>query len=264
MKVFVGEKDDDVRNIVSRQDLVYERSPSCWQDGFVLGNGSLVAVFYAPEALEWLINKTDVIDARVHGVKKIIPRDEAERMVKSGASACDFELVERGDRGPEGMGPKTCCRLSMDLGMTAGAGTRSALPSVLSRLCLYDGTLRVDVDKHLCHPGVESFVRADEDMLVIRVSNVSPIVSFNTRIFFSRPEDIELPEPRLWQGRNRLFLQMEMPEGITYVIGLEAVPRFAWRKSFRTSKSISFHNSANCGNAILIVWFPCEIRNSSL
>jgi hypothetical protein len=40
--------------------------------------------------------------------------------------------------------------------------------------------------------------------------------------------------------------------------------RFAWRKSFRTGKSIIFHNSANCGNAILIVCFPCEIRNSPL
>ena len=29
--------------------------------------------------------------------------------------------------------------------------------------------------------------------------------------------------------------------------------RYSRRKSFRTSKSISFHNSANCGNAILIV-----------
>jgi len=27
-------------------------------------------------------------------------------------------------------------------------------------------------------------------------------------------------------------------------------PRFAWRKSFRTSKSISFHNWQNCGNVI--------------
>ena len=38
----------------------------------------------------------------------------------------------------------------------------------------------------------------------------------------------------------------------------QLIARFAWRKSFRTSKSISFHNSANCGNAILIVHFPAR------
>ena len=39
--------------------------------------------------------------------------------------------------------------------------------------------------------------------------------------------------------------------------------RFAWRKSFRTSKSISFHNSANCGKAILIVWFPTRFATAT-
>lgn len=229
--------------LISRQDLIYDQPPTCWQDGFVLGNGSLGSVFYAPEALEWLVNKTDVIDGRVHGVNQVIPRDEVQRRIKSGAKAHDFEQAERGDRGPEGMGPKTCCRLVMDLGMTAGAGTRSALPSTLSRLSLYDGMLRVELDKHLCHPGVESFVRADEDMLVIRASNVSPIVSFKTRIFFSRPEDIDLSEPRIWQEGSRLMMQMEMPGGGTYVAGLEAAPRptLAYRDSVLKGIRSKYH-----------------------
>src|SRR5450759_3177000 len=121
--------DKELRKFMSRQDVVYEKPPACWQDGFVLGNGSLGAVFSGPAALEWLVNKTDIIDARTRGVKRILPRDEADRMVASGASADDFERAERGEPGPEGIGPKSCCRLAMDLGMTAGAGTRSALPS---------------------------------------------------------------------------------------------------------------------------------------
>ena len=225
--------DKALRKFISKQDLVYKQPPSCWQDGFVLGNGSLGAVFYAPEALEWLVNKTDVIDGRIQGVKRIIPRAEADRMVRQGAKAGDFERAERGEPAPEGIGPKTCCRLVMDLGMTAGAGTRSGLPAVHSRLGLYDATLTVDLDKHLCHPKVESMVHAEEDLLAIRVTNVSSIVSFNTRMFFSRPEDIELPEPRLWQEGDRLLLQMELPESGGYVAGLEVVPRptLAYRQS---------------------------------
>ena len=216
---------NNIRTIISRHDLVREQPPSCWQDGFVLGNGSLGAVFYVPEALEWLVNKTDVIDARTGEVKKLIPRDEADRMVHQGASANDFERAEHGDPGPEGMGPKTCCRLTMDLGMTAGAGTRSALPAIRSRLDLYDGTLQVELDKHLCHPKVESFVRADEDTLMIRVKNVSPLISYHTRLFFSRPEDIELPDPKLWVEGHRLMMRMEMPDAGFYVAALQAVPK---------------------------------------
>ena len=74
---------NEMSSILSRHDLVYDRPPACWQDGFVLGNGSLGAVFFAPEALEWLVNKTDVIDGRVRGVKRVIPRAEADRMVEA-------------------------------------------------------------------------------------------------------------------------------------------------------------------------------------
>ncbi|MCF7837987.1 MAG: hypothetical protein K9N49_05095 [Candidatus Marinimicrobia bacterium] len=35
---------------ISRHDLVYDRPPGCWQDGFVQGNGSLGAVFFARQA----------------------------------------------------------------------------------------------------------------------------------------------------------------------------------------------------------------------
>ena len=213
------ESEKGLQEFISRQDLVYGRPPTCWQGGLVLGNGGLGAVFYAKEALEWLVNKADVIDARVLGVKRVIPRDEAERMVKQGTSAEDFDQAERGKQGPEGAGPKTYCRLTMDMGMIGG------MPDIHSRLCLYDATLRLDLDKHLSHPRMESFVRADEDMLVIRASNVSPMISYRTRIFFSRPEDIELEKPELWLEGNRMMMRMNMPEGVSYVAGLEVVPK---------------------------------------
>lgn len=219
------------REFISRHDLTREKPPSCWQDGMTMGNGSLGVVFYAPQALEWVVNKTDVIDGRVQGVKRIIPPDEAARMVAAGATAADFENAERGDAAPAGAGPKTCCCLTMDLG-TGSGGARSATPEIHSRLSLHDATLHLELDKHLCHPRVEAFVRADEDMVAMRVTNVSPIVGYGTRFFFSRPEDVELPAPELWQEENRLMMRMQMPEGVSYVVGLTAVPRpsVAYRK----------------------------------
>jgi hypothetical protein len=88
----------------------------------------------------------------------------------------------------------------------------------------------------------------------------------NCRVTPDKPAAIVFVKPL--NKRNAVhyfgvFLDEISNEPVPYV-GIYADSRFAWRKSFRTSKSISFHNSANCGNAILIVWFPCEIRNSSL
>ncbi len=215
----------DWKSFISQYDLIYETPPLCWQDGLVLGNGSLGAVFFAPHALEWIVNKTDVIDARTHGVQRVIPPDEAARRVREGTKPRDFEREERGIPAPEGIGPKSCCRLLVDLGMVSGAGNRSALPDVHARLSLHDATLRVALDKHLCHPRVESFVCANENLLVISVRDVSPIVAYRTRIDLSRPEDVELDSPRLSMERERLILRMQMPEGLSYVVALQIVPR---------------------------------------
>lgn len=89
-----------------------------------MGNGSLGAVYYAPEALTFLINKTDVIDARIKKIRRVIPVAEAEAMVKEGASAEDFMKEEILENEPEGAGPKTCCKLELDIGMTTGVGIR--------------------------------------------------------------------------------------------------------------------------------------------
>src|ERR1051325_10394157 len=73
------------QKFISQHDVVYPTPPSCWQDGFLMGNGAMGALFFAPAALEWIINKTDVLDARTRPVRRIIPPDEAKRMVRNGA-----------------------------------------------------------------------------------------------------------------------------------------------------------------------------------
>lgn len=216
---------EDWHKFISRHDLTREPPPVCWQDGLICGNGSLGAVFSFPGNCEWIVNKTDVIDSRVKPIRRIIPPDEAAAMVRDGATAADFEREEVGQPVPEGLGPKSCCILTMDLGMSAGSGTRTALPGITSRLCLYDATLNVNMDKHLCHPRVESFVRADEDMLVVRVTDVSPFVSNQTRLFLTRPPDIELGEPRIFSDNDRTLLEMDIGENFTYVVGLQVIAR---------------------------------------
>ncbi|MDD5704329.1 MAG: hypothetical protein PHR35_00270 [Kiritimatiellae bacterium] len=216
----------DWNKFVSQYDLIYETPPTDWPDGFLLGNGSLGAVYYAPDALCWLINKADVLDNRVTEVKRIMTPDEAVRMIREGADSQTLNHEEYGTPPPSGVGPKSCGRLTIDLGAGRASGWHGALPAIRSRLGLYDATLHVEVDKHLYHPRVTSFVRAEEDMLVIRVRDVSPMVNPITTIYFSRPEDIQLAEPELTVERGRLLLTMpSMPEAYPYVTAIAVIPR---------------------------------------
>ena len=221
---------------ISQYDVVYDTPPACWQDGFVMGNGSLGAVYYAPEALTFLINKTDVIDARTKKIKRVIPSAEVAEMIRNGATVQDFNNEEILENPPDGAGPKTCCMLQMDMGMTAGAGTRSALPAISSRLSLCDGTVNIKLDKHLCHPRLNSFIDANSNTFVFRAREISSIVSFNNRIFFSRPEDIAIGLPELWSDNDRLFMKMMIPESGYYIVGLQVIPRktTAFRKLIKT------------------------------
>ena len=215
----------DWKKFISQYDIIYETPPSCWQDGFLLGNGSMGSVFYADQPLQWVVNKADIIDGRVHDVREIIPPDEAEQMVRDGASLKEFREREVIPSKFSGIGPKSCCLLTMDIGTSAGAGTLTAPPNVYSRMSLHDATLRVDLDKHLCHSRVESFMHATEDVLVINVRDVSPLAPFMTKMYFSRPYDIELDEPKLSCEKERIILKMSVPQCGDYVAAIQVVPR---------------------------------------
>jgi len=208
----------------SRHDIVYNEPPLCWQDGLILGNGSLGSIFYAPELLTWIVNKTEVIDGRCRGVRKVIPRGEAEKYVSEGASPEFFDNEERSTQCPEGIGPKTCCKISIDPGLYAGAGTRSALPSIRSNLSLLHASLSISLKKHLYNYEMESFVCSNADILVIKAVSVSPLISRPVRIFFSPPEDIELDSPVLQVRENRIVIIHKMPEGVSWAAAAEVFP----------------------------------------
>lgn len=214
-----------MRDFISQYDLVYEELPLCWQDGMLLGNGRIGSVFYGDENLNWIINKTDVIDGRGYKTGQPVPRAEAEEMVRAGARASDFERKEVLAAPPLGAGPKSCCVLALELGTGAGSGNMSAMPERTARLGLYDGTLYVNLDKHLYHTRVTSFIPNHDNLLIIRVSDVSPFVCHSSKIHLSRPVDVEIGEPKVMRSRGRLLLHMVIPDSCEYMVAVEVVPR---------------------------------------
>jgi len=92
-------------------------------------------------------------------------------------------------------------------------------------LSLYDSTVQVDLDRHLCHPRLNAFVDANSNLFLLKVRDVSALGGFYNNIYFSRPEDIELDAPELKIEKNRLVLKMELPEAGFYVTAMQIVPR---------------------------------------
>jgi len=205
-------------------DVVYASPPRCWQDGMFLGNGGIGVLYFASQALHFLVNKTDVLDGRVHGVRRVIPPDEARDLVRAGASAGDFDREERGVPAPEGYGPKTCGELILDIATRAGSGQRSATAAIASALRLRHARLEVSLDKHLCHPRLTAFVSALHNVLAVRVVDVSPFVAPQSRIYLRRPVDAALPAPRVEARQGLLFLSMRMPKAPSYTIAVGVRP----------------------------------------
>jgi len=107
---------------------------------------------------------------------------------------------------------------------------------------------------------------------VIHMSNIVPIERIEKTILLVRGQKVMLDVDlaNLYGVDNSQLKRAvrrnisRFPEGFMFVLTKEELhnlrcqfgtskwggTRFAWRKSFRTSKSISFHNWQNCGNVI--------------
>lgn len=215
----------DWNSFISQYDLVYQTPPACWQDGLFAGNGSMGMVYYVDECLQFLINKTDVLDGRTHPVKKILTQDQAQAMIRDGATQDDFRNAEQEPLPARGVGPKTCCTVSLDLGASLGSGKRPSPPAINSHLSLYDATLRLQLDKHLCHPRIQSYIHATENLAVIEVSNMSALPGLsNGDVHFGRPHDVEIERCRITVEQDRLVMRMTMPDAFDYVAVLQVVP----------------------------------------
>ena len=56
---------DEMKKIVDKTCFEYSIAGQSWSDGLLLGNGNIGAVAYAPNSMEWVINKLDVVDGRL-------------------------------------------------------------------------------------------------------------------------------------------------------------------------------------------------------
>ncbi|MFH0797136.1 MAG: glycoside hydrolase N-terminal domain-containing protein [Candidatus Omnitrophota bacterium] len=214
----------DWNSLLEQHDLIYEEAPQIWQDGFPIGNGDMGALVYAPSYPEWTINKVDVWDERHPKRKKVLTIEEVKEGLKKGLTSQKLdELESPGSSSGQYPTPKTCGQLRIT--KTGHSGILlSPAPAIKQRLHLYEARVSMEMDKHMDHPRLDSFISANRNVLVTRVKNVSPF-GWRNELHLYKDEDVTLAKPKLRAEGNKMIIEQELPSyGERYVMVAKVVP----------------------------------------
>ncbi|MFH0797142.1 MAG: glycoside hydrolase N-terminal domain-containing protein [Candidatus Omnitrophota bacterium] len=249
----------DWKSFISQHDLIYEEAGKVWQDGLPIGNGDIGVLAYAPFSPEFVINKIDVYDHRVSPRKRILSHKEALEILNSSPTItplCSEESAAvkisklEATEGEDILSPKTCCQLRVTF-CRDNAGVSSEVPLISQRLSIYDALLHTSIDRHFCHPRMESFVSSQNNVLCIRVRDVSPLSSWSNfaEIFYTR--DSLTADPQLNIRDNRMVLDKTMPDGLRYVVMAQVISKGwsgiykEWLKKNRRPRFRKFEGKIN-------------------
>jgi len=217
----------DWKSFLSQHDLIYEQAPKIWADGFPIGNGALGAVVYAPFHPEWIINKNDVYDYRKPKLKLLKHSDYLNFLKKDGTPE-GLDRLEEHHGAADFPTPKTCATLRIAFGRDS---TWNGPHGIKQRLCLHEATVRTDLDKHMSHPRIESFVHRNSNILAIRLKDVSWAGPFQNSIELFRHQDCALLSPLFGASGDLIWLEQKMPDGFRYAVVARIVPKGgkAWK-----------------------------------
>jgi len=218
-------------DFLSQHDVVFETQPRIWQDGLPLGNGSLGSLAYAPFHPEWVVNKNDVWDYRHPEFKRFSPQ-EVERIAKEKKPFIETFSKENGRDLEDYPCPKSCGLLRIRFGHPS---IYAPAHRISMRLRLADATLATSLDKHLSHPRITSFIHAQENILCIRVKDVSHMVAFHNNVDLVGFRDSLLPDATPGARGDTIWIDRTLPEGLRYVMMARIVPKkgTAYREMFR-------------------------------
>ena len=179
---------------ISACDLIYHTPSRCWQDGFTIGNGAFCALAYETEGMfpTWLLNLNTLWDERCSEFKRFsLPY---LKRIASGELSFVQEMGKENPPPEEKKVPVPVygANLRIEPGISS---TMAPGHKIKKHLHLFDGYVETSLTKHLSHPVIESFICAGENVMVIRVRNVSCLTAFRQQIYFYRDSQPEYPSP---------------------------------------------------------------------
>ncbi|MBO4897702.1 MAG: hypothetical protein J5590_05335 [Clostridia bacterium] len=199
--------ENEIENIVRRQDLIYEYAANDWRDGMLLGNGSLGALAYASGPMEWVINKTDIFDGR-SAKCDMLPHDEVMKRVEESSDKASYFLDEEDKITDEPMMRSVSAMvLRLYYGDSELGWNAPAFPKISHRLSLFEGEHKSSADAHFIHSEVKSIIPRGRNLFAARISGCA-ISDWNhiAEVYCPYNEDTEPPG---WNKREEGFVSFE-------------------------------------------------------
>ena len=173
-----------------------ETAGTIWQDGLFLGDGATGVMAYAPGHLEWLVNRHDVVDARVFDMK-YTPHDEVMACVRTNAGHSVAFL--NGDERRSIKGPADGDRLTVSMSAAVlrvrfwgGVGwSMPSLPETDQSLDVQAGEMTETMRSPSLCPQAVSLVERSRDVLAVKVSDAKD-PDRTVVVEFGRPDDHRL------------------------------------------------------------------------
>jgi len=209
----------DIKNKVSSNDLVYDNISTHWGNGMFVGGGSIGAISYSRNNLEWIINKNDVFDSRASETEQKTHREVKEHINKHNEK--DFKFMSQFEKVTKRVALYSITPVILRFNFGSGdlGWDAPALPKVSQRLSLYEGKLYSEADAAFIHGRFEVFSPHNKNLFVMRVEGCSTL-DWGHLIELYRPfhEEMELPE---WKYENDVIsFTQKLPGGGSYAVAV--------------------------------------------
>ncbi|HNX03944.1 MAG TPA: hypothetical protein PKI32_00495, partial [Opitutales bacterium] len=203
-----------------------ETAGEIWQDGLFLGDGATGVMAYAPGHLEWLVNRNDVVDARVFDMR-YTPHDEVMACVRTNAGHSVAFLD--GDERRSIKGPADGDRLTVSMSAAilrvrfwGGVGwSMPSLPETCQVLDTQTGELEETMRSPSLSPRAVSLVERSRDVLAVKVADPED-PDRAVVVELCRPDDHRLDLlPFAWKEEDGVVsFSQGLPGGGTYAVAL--------------------------------------------
>lgn len=240
--------EQNIEALVREQEWKYEYAGTDWRDGMLIGNGSLGALGYAPGAMEWVVNKTDIFDGRVPDCD-MLPHDEVMRRVEeSQTKSSAFLSEEEQEKEHYELRSVSAFIFRLHYGNGELGWNAPAFPKISQNLSLYEGKLVMKADAHFVHSFVTSFIPHGKNLFLLRVDGCA-ISDWSHTLELYRPHHNDMPEP-VWENgaAGEVSFLQSLPGNIgSYAVSVKMVPRKPERKRvcYRLPKDFCFDSRKN-------------------
>jgi len=226
-----------------RADTVFERreAGTIWQDALFLGDGATAALAYAPQHLEWVINRNDVYDAR-HADCTYMPHAEVMSVVATnGGAGVGFLAHELETRtGVDGSG-KTMSAAILRMRFWEGAGWfLPSIPLASQRVDTRTGELETDLVSMDIRTRLLQLIERRRDVMALSLKD-GLVKNRLVKVELARPEDSRFASryPKWTTKDGILSFRQDLPDGGSYAVAV-SVPAGGGVRAERLSGGFSF------------------------